>query len=317
MKMRIMSAICLMGAVMMVGCGSKTTEVITNETLPVEVDAEATVTEEVVDEGIETEVTEAITVVEETAEAEATTAEESTTEEISQESEQPLTIRDVEEKMERLILANNVATDFIESIEDEEVRQDERNFYGAAQSFTFSKELGHILTKDGITIIKDDDYKFETKLNVSALAKYYYDFINGKTNNYYLLSDYVRNHTADEIINYVDTNIEFYETLNNGKYETIGDIYDIDTVMCCAMGLPIYFRKAESITYGDIIVGNENVTTKSNSLIPVEYEVPIYVNGETESMLSMVFDKDKNMLNIVASPDFPIENYIGAYAVIE
>ena len=315
--MRIMSAICLMGAVMMVGCGSKTTEVITNETLPVEVDAEATVTEEVVDEGIETEVTEAITVVEETAEAEATTAEESTTEEISQESEQPLTIEDVEEKMERLILANTKAVNFIDGLESGSNKDDERNLYSACMAFMRSGVIDHLVTADGIHINEYSEYNNEFDIIISAVSTYYYNFVNENINDYYSMVEYIKNNKAEDIVNGpLGTTIEFLNQ-NRNIEENYDNATDGNWIMASAMGLPLYFGKAETITYGDIIVGNENVSRKTNSLIPVEYEVPIYVNGESEPSTSMLLDKDKNMLNIVTCDGFPAENYINAYTKSE
>ncbi|MBP3477332.1 MAG: hypothetical protein J6K48_13620 [Lachnospiraceae bacterium] len=278
-------AIMLGGLMMgMTACGNSSQEAV--ETMSETVETEAT--EEAV-----AEETEEIT--EETEEADTAASEEEVLDEVTEENteedteveEADFTLDEAYEKLIQYLNARPVILDQYYNMEDMNA------FYCAAEwSWGYSNmDYTNIVTKDGFQGKSDDE---ETVvLNVSAACEFYYNFVNNDGESMSTV-DYINNHTYDEIVN------KYFKAVENGTYD--GNTYLSDVIMADAIYLAKFMEENKDSISSDDLITEAPFSKDEVSGVKVAYELPIRV-GENEAKLSVLFDKDGNMLNIVGESE--------------
>lgn len=154
------------------------------------------------------------------------------------------------------------------------------NFLVAAETLTGGIELTGVTTADGVNTDEDNYPK------LSTITNYFYDYVNNNC-GYYDLGEYLTSHTYDEIIDKYSFNLknEEWDTEEIIMLETIGVI-------------PYLLTNMDNMTFGELIVCDENCKINPVSGVEVCYEMPLLINEE-KCGVTAVFDEAGNLLNLI------------------
>lgn len=297
MKKKII-AIMLGGLIMgMTACGSTSKEATETMSEAVETKTtEDTVTEEPTEKTEEADVTtsegneEAV----ETPTEENKETVETSTEENKETVKTEFTIEQAQEKLLQYLNARPALFDEFNH-EDMSCYYSAAEYVGGAADVDFSK----LITKDGYQLKYDpnDQESLDKAYIIEACTacEWYYNWVNN--GEYMSTSEYIMNHTYDEIVN------KYRKDVENGGSIT-GTFYYADVIMLDAISLAKYMDvNKDNISTGEIAAkGDAPLIKDTVSGVEVAYQLPIFV-GPNEDELYLLFDKDGNMLNLVGESE--------------
>lgn len=158
-------------------------------------------------------------------------------------------------------------------------------------------DYSNMVTKDGFQGKVDDDTDDTFLLNVSIGCEFYYNFVNN--GEYMSVVDYTNDHTYDEIVN------KYFKTVEDGTYD--GTFYCADIIMFDAIYLAQFMEENKDYISSDALITEAPFIKDEVSGVKVAYELPLHIavdgDEDNEANLSVLFDKDGNMLNIVGESE--------------
>lgn len=288
MKKKIIAI--MLGGLMLgiTACGSTSQEAVETVSEAAEQEAaEETVAEETTEEAEEAD----------TAASEEAVSEEETEEdaEAAEEAEADETDFTLDEAFDKLIQYLNVRNAIYENKDYTALNVciSAANLCSGYDDFDYS----NMVTKDGFQGKVGDDTAITFLLNSSTGCEFYYNFVNN--GEYMSIVDYTNDHTYDEIVN------KYFKTVEDGTFD--GTFYCADVIMLDAAYLAQFMEENKDYISSDAFIVEAPFIKDEVSGVKVAYELPLHIavdgDEDNEANLSVLFDKDGNMLNVVGESE--------------